>query len=94
MKILSMIAVALAALTLTGCAAYRPNGAYGIYFENAYLSSCEMRARVSYCTCTLGYLEQHVSVQQVAYDGNNMAQGGQLPGYMQTAASVCQWAVL
>lgn len=92
MKLAALLAVAVAATFLTGCAAYRPTGAYGVYYENSFLYSCELRARVAYCSCTLGYLEQFVSMEQVARDGNAFAAGGPVPAYMQAAGAQCQWA--
>jgi hypothetical protein len=79
-----------AAFVLTGCAMYRPTGAYGLYVENSFLSSCEMRARVPYCSCMLGFLEQNASEQQAMSD----FAGGVIPAWAQTGVNECQWAVL
>lgn len=92
MKLAALLAVAVAATFLTGCAAYRPTGAYGVYYENSFLYSCELRARVAYCSCMLGFLEQTVSAQQADYDGMAIASGSPAPAYIQTGASQCQWA--
>ncbi|MCW2902268.1 MAG: hypothetical protein JWO67_4533 [Streptosporangiaceae bacterium] len=94
MKFAALLTALAAAASLTGCAAYRPNGSYGVYYENAFLYSCELRARVAYCSCMLGYLEQTVSAQQADYDGNAIATGAPVPAYVQTGAALCQWAVL
>lgn len=85
---------AVAVGILSGCAAYRPTGAYGVYFENSFLYSCELRARVAYCSCTLGYLEQNVSAQRIESDGMAIASGAGAPAYMQTAAAQCQLVIL
>lgn len=89
-----LVPTVCAAFVLTGCAMYQPTGAWGMAYENAFLSTCEMRARVAYCSCMLGYLERNVSVGQVSYDGNAVGAGGAVPEYVRTGASQCQWAVL
>lgn len=86
-KFAGLIASAVAAaLLLSGCAAYRPTGAWGIYAENAFLNSCELRARVAYCSCMLGFLEQRESIEQ--------ASSGIYPADFQTGVNTCQWAFL
>lgn len=86
--------IAIVAVLITGCAVYRPTGAWGYAEENAFLSSCELRARVAYCSCTLGYLEQTVSEQQVASDASRYFAGAPVSTEIQTAVNVCQLAVL
>lgn len=79
---------------LTGCAVYRPTGAWGYADEDSFLSSCELRTRVAYCACMLGYLEQSVSEQRVVADANVYQSGSVVPTYMQAGAAQCRWAVL
>jgi hypothetical protein len=88
MKLAALLAVAIAATFLTGCAAYRPTGAFGIYFENSFLYSCELRARSAYCGCVLGYMEQNLSEQQVEADFQT---GGVTPD-IQPGVNACQLA--
>lgn len=90
MKLAGLLTVAVLASFLTGCAAYRPTGAYGIYFENSFLTSCELRAPVARCTCLLGYLEQNYTVGQVEAD----YAAGSIASDMRPGINTCQFAVL
>lgn len=90
MKIAGLLAVAVTAVLLTGCAAYRPTGAYGLEFENAFLNSCELRAPVARCTCLLGYLEANYTVGQVEAD----YRAGTIASDMQPGVNTCQFAVI
>jgi len=91
MRLAGPIAAAVTAATLlTGCATYRPTGAYGLEFENSFLYSCELRSPVARCTCLLGYLEQNYSLQQVVAD----YQAGVIATDMQPGVNACQFAVL
>lgn len=90
-----ILSIAIAAAALTGCASQRwpITGAYGIYEENAFLSSCELRSSsVDYCACALGYLEANVSLSQISSDFASYSRyGSSMPGYMQEAAAQCHW---
>jgi hypothetical protein len=95
MKLLSiLVALFCLGFLLPGCAVYRPTGAYGIYFENGFLGSCELRASVARCTCALGYLEQTVTEQQAINDAQSLANGYGTPAEIQTGINLCQWAIL
>ena len=85
-----LVPILCAVFLLTGCAMYRPTGVWGYPVENAFLSTCEMRARVPYCACMLGFLEQNASEQQAMSD----FAGGVIPAWAQTGVNECQWAVL
>jgi hypothetical protein len=82
--------VAVLATLLTGCAVYRPTGSWGVYEENAFLGSCELRAGTAKCTCLLGYLEQNYSEAQIAAD----YQAGTITSDMQPGVNACEWALL
>jgi hypothetical protein len=88
---LLLVPVVCAAFLLTGCAVYQPTGAYGVY-ESTFLGACEVRNRVPFCNCVLGYLEQTVSLQQAVYDGNAINAGGAVPQYVHTGEAQCQFA--
>lgn len=91
MKLVGLLLAFLVPLVLlTGCAVYRPTGAYGVIFENSFLSSCELRTGTAHCTCLLGYLEQNYSAEQVLADYRN----GTVASDMQPGVNACQWALL
>jgi hypothetical protein len=83
----------LAVFLLAGCAAYRPTGAWGIEAENGFLYSCELRAGVAYCSCMLGYMELHATVQEAAYDSTTVSSGGGTPQYIQSGVNQCRLAI-
>lgn len=89
-RLCGIAVVAVLATFLTGCAVYHPTGSYGIYFENSFLSSCELRTSTAKCTCLLGYLEQNYSETQVTAD----YQAGTVASDLQPGVNACQWAVL